>query len=199
METAKPVSSRMSARDLTYCAMFVALMVVGAKINIVLPIGTGVTVSLQIMFAVITGLLIGPRDGLISLLVYLLLGLIGLPVYAHGGGVAYVLRPTYGFLIGFAAAAWLSGFMINRFRKKSLMAFIISGEIGMLSYYVMGLLYFALMSNLLLRDAQPIGFRELMTVWFLSTVGIDAIIAGVGSLVAYKVAPALGKIRESMR
>ena len=52
----------MSARDLTYCAMFVALMVVGAKINIVLPIGTGVTVSLQIMFAVITGLLIGPRD-----------------------------------------------------------------------------------------------------------------------------------------
>ena len=189
----------MSARDLTYCAMFVALMVVGAKINIVLPIGTGVTVSLQIMFAVITGLLIGPRDGLISLLVYLLLGLIGLPVYAHGGGVAYVLRPTYGFLIGFAAAAWLSGFMINRFRKKSLMTFIISGEIGMLSYYVMGLLYFALMSNMLLRDAQPIGFRELMTVWFLSTVGIDAIIAGVGSLVAYKVAPALGKIRESMR
>lgn len=62
-----------------------------------------------------------------------------------------------------------------------------------------GLLYFVLMSNLLLRDAQPIGFRELMTVWFLSTVWIDAIIAGVGSLVAYKVAPALGKIKESMR
>lgn len=189
----------MSARDLTYCAMFVALMAVGAKINIVLPIGTGVTVSLQIMFAVITGLLIGPRDGLVSLLVYLLLGLLGLPVYAHGGGIAYVLRPTYGFLIGFASAAWLSGFLKERFGKKSLMSFFISGEIGMLSYYVFGLLYFALMSSLLLRDAQPVGFRELMTVWFLSTVWIDAIIAGVGSLVAYKVTPAFEKIKESMR
>lgn len=199
METAKSSGNRMGTRDLTYCAMFVALMVVGAKINIVLPIGTGVTVSLQIMFAVITGLLIGPRDGLISLLVYLLLGLIGLPVYAHGGGFAYILRPTYGFLIGFASAAWLSGFLKNRFRKKNLTAYLISGEIGMLSYYVFGLLYFALMSSLLLRDAQPIGFRELMTVWFLSTVWIDAIIAGVGSLVAYKVAPALEKINGGMR
>ena len=189
----------MGTRDLTYCAMFVALMVVGARINIVLPIGTGVTVSLQILVAVSQGLLVGLRDGLISLLVYLLLGLIGLPVYAHGGGFAYILRPTYGFLIGFASAAWLSGFLKNRFRKKNLTAYLISGEIGMLSYYVFGLLYFALMSSLLLRDAQPIGFRELMTVWFLSTVWIDAIIAGVGSLVAYKVAPALEKINGGMR
>jgi biotin transport system substrate-specific component len=189
----------MTARDLAYCALFVALMVVGAKINIVLPIGTGVTVSLQIMFAVITGLLIGPRNGLISLVVYLLLGLIGLPVYAHGGGLAYLLRPTYGFLLGFASAAWLSGILLKGFRKKNFAAYLISGEIGMLSYYVLGLLYFALLSNVLLQDAQPIGLKELFTVWFFSTVWIDAIIAGVGSLVAYKVAPALNNIREGSR
>lgn len=199
MENTVTQKGNMTARDLAYCALFVALMVVGAKINIVLPIGTGVTVSLQIMFAVITGLLIGPRNGLISLVVYLLLGLIGLPVYAHGGGLAYLLRPTYGFLLGFASAAWLSGILLKSFRKKNFAAYLISGEIGMLSYYVLGLLYFALLSNVLLQDAQPIGLKELFTVWFFSTVWIDAIIAGVGSLVAYKVAPALNKIREGSR
>lgn len=199
MENTVTQKGNMTAGDLAYCALFVALMVVGAKINIVLPIGTGVTVSLQIMFAVITGLLIGPRNGLISLVVYLLLGLIGLPVYAHGGGLAYLLRPTYGFLLGFASAAWLSGILLKSFRKKNFAAYLISGEIGMLSYYVLGLLYFALLSNVLLQDAQPIGLKELFTVWFFSTVWIDAIIAGVGSLVAYKVAPALNKIREGSR
>jgi biotin transport system substrate-specific component len=199
MENTIAKKGNMTAGDLAYCALFVALMVVGAKINIVLPIGTGVTVSLQIMFAVITGLLIGPRNGLISLVVYLLLGLIGLPVYAHGGGLAYLLRPTYGFLLGFASAAWLSGILLKSFRKKNFAAYLISGEIGMLSYYVLGLLYFALLSNVLLQDAQPIGLKELFTVWFFSTVWIDAIIAGVGSLVAYKVAPALNNIREGSR
>ena len=66
----------MRAIDLAYCGMFVALMVVGAKINIVLPIGTGVTVSLQILFAVMAGLLLGARDGFISVFIYLLIGLL---------------------------------------------------------------------------------------------------------------------------
>ncbi|MDD5866030.1 biotin transporter BioY [Lachnospiraceae bacterium YH-ros2226] len=195
----KAAKSKFGTRDLTYCAMFVALMFVGAKINIVLPIGSGVTISLQIMFAVITGLLLGPRNGLISLLVYLFLGLLGVPVYAHGGGMAYILRPTYGFLLGFASAAWLSGTILNHFRKKDLKAYLFAGEIGMLSYYFFGLLYFALLSNVLLKSAQPIGFKELMSVWFLSTAWVDAVIAGVGSYVACKVAPLFSRMKESMR
>ena len=188
----------MRAIDLAYCGMFVALMVVGAKINIVLPIGTGVTVSLQILFAVMAGLLLGARDGFISVFIYLLIGLLGLPVYAHGGGLWYALKPTYGFIIGFVSAAFL-GLLKQALKKRTLVRFLIAGEIGMLSYYVWGLFYFFLMSNFLLKDAQPIGFKELMTVWFLSTVWIDAIIAGLASVIAYRLAPIVDRFMENYR
>jgi biotin transport system substrate-specific component len=196
---AKQVNRGMRAIDLAYCGMFVALMVVGAKINIVLPIGTGVTVSLQILFAVMAGLLLGARDGFISVFIYLLIGLLGLPVYAHGGGLWYALKPTYGFIIGFVSAAFLAGLLKQALKKRTLVRFLIAGEIGMLSYYVWGLFYFFLMSNFLLKDAQPIGFKELMTVWFLSTVWIDAIIAGLASVIAYRLAPIVDRFRENYR
>jgi biotin transport system substrate-specific component len=196
---AKQIHTGMRAIDLAYCGMFVALMVIGAKINIVLPIGTGVTVSLQILFAVMAGLLLGARDGFISVFIYLLIGLLGLPVYAHGGGLWYVLKPTYGFIIGFVSAAFLSGLLKQALKKRTLVRFLIAGEIGMLSYYVWGLFYFFLMSNFLLKDAQPIGFKELMTVWFLSTVWIDAIIAGLASVIAYRLAPIVDRFRENYR
>ncbi len=195
----KQVKRGMRAIDLAYCGMFVALMVVGAKINIVLPIGTGVTVSLQILFAVMAGLLLGARDGFISVFIYLLIGLLGLPVYAHGGGLWYALKPTYGFIIGFVSAAFLAGLLKQALKKRTLVRFLIAGEIGMLSYYVWGLFYFFLMSNFLLKDAQPIGFKELMTVWFLSTVWIDAIIAGLASVIAYRLAPIVDRFRENYR
>lgn len=195
----KSVNKGMRAIDLAYCGMFVALMVVGAKINIVLPIGTGVTVSLQILFAVMAGLLLGARDGFISVFIYLLIGLLGLPVYAHGGGLWYALKPTYGFIIGFVSAAFLAGLLKQALKKRTLVRFLIAGEIGMLSYYVWGLFYFFLMSNFLLKDAQPIGFKELMTVWFLSTVWIDAIIAGLASVIAYRLAPIVDRFRENYR
>ena len=195
----KQVKRGMRAIDLAYCGMFVALMVVGAKINIVLPIGTGVTVSLQILFAVMAGLLLGARDGFISVFIYLLIGLLGLPVYAHGGGLWYALKPTYGFIVGFVSAAFLSGLLKQVLKKRTLVRYLIAGEIGMLSYYVWGLFYFFLMSNFLLKDAQPIGFKELMTVWFLSTVWIDAIIAGLASVIAYRLAPIVDRFRENYR
>lgn len=195
----KQVKRGMRAIDLAYCGMFVALMVVGAKINIVLPIGTGVTVSLQILFAVMAGLLLGARDGFISVFIYLLIGLLGLPVYAHGGGLWYVLKPTYGFIIGFVSAAFLSGLLKQVLKKRTLVRYLIAGELGMLTYYVWGLFYFFLMSNFLLKDAAPIGFKELMTVWFLSTVWIDAIIAGLASVIAYRLAPIVDRFRENYR
>ncbi len=196
---AKQIHTGMRAIDLAYCGMFVALMVIGAKINIVLPIGTGVTVSLQILFAVMAGLLLGARDGFISVFIYLLIGLLGLPVYAHGGGLWYALKPTYGFIIGFVSAAFLAGLLKHALKKRTLVRFLIAGEIGMLSYYVWGLFYFFLMSNFLLKDAQPIGFKELMTVWLLSTAWIDAIIAGLASVIAYRIAPIVDRFRENYR
>ena len=187
--------SRMTARQVANCGLFVALMCIGAKIHIMIPIGTGVTVSLQIMFALLAGFLLGPRDGAISVGVYLLLGLIGIPVYAHGGGIAYLIKPTYGFLIGFVSAAYLAGLFRDKTKKRSAVRYVIGGELAMLSYYVCGLLYMALLTNVLLPNAEKIGFVELMIVWFLSSVGFDLVLGAVASLLAYKLVPVVSSMQ----
>lgn len=188
-------SHKLTTGQIVNCGLFVALMCVGAKIYIMIPIGTGVTVSLQIMFALLAGFLLGPRDGAISVCVYLLLGLLGLPVYAHGGGIAYLVRPTYGFLIGFAVAAFFSGVVRGKIKKHSAVRYLIGGELAMLSYYLCGLLYMALLTNVLLPGAEKIGFVELMTVWFLSSVGPDLIIGAIASLLAYRLVPVFLSMR----
>lgn len=95
-----------STRRLALAAVFTALTAVGAFIRIPLP---PVPFTLQIMFAIWSGLLLGPRFGLASQAAYIILGLAGLPVFAAGGGVGYVLNPTFGYLIGFAAGAAVAG------------------------------------------------------------------------------------------
>lgn len=191
----KRVRSRLTTRQITNCGLFVALMCIGAQIHIMIPIGTGVTVSLQIMFALLAGFLLGPRVGTLSVVIYLLLGLLGIPVYAHGGGIAYLLRPTYGFLIGFAAAAFLAGIVRGKIKKHSVVRYLIGGELAMLSYYLCGLLYMVLLSNVLLPGAEKIGFVELMTVWFLSSVGFDLIIGAIASLLAYRLVPLISSMQ----
>lgn len=106
------------------------------------------------------------------------------------------MKPTYGFLIGFATAAPIAGALIKTFQKKNVTAYLISGELGMLSYYVCGLLYFYLLSNFLLGGDHAIGIRELMAVWFLSSVGHDIAIAAVASLLAHRLVPVFRRMRN---
>jgi biotin transport system substrate-specific component len=185
-----------AAREAAFCGLFVALMCIGARISIVIPIGTGVTVSLQILFALLAGFLLGPRAGFRSVLIYLVLGLIGLPVYAHGGGASYLLRPTYGFLIGFAAAAFLAGLFRSRMKRRTKTAYLIFGELAMLSYYACGLVYLYVMTNFLLPSANPVGLRTLAFVWFFSTVGPDLVIGAAASLLAFRLVPVFDRIRR---
>ena len=189
---------KMSAgREAAFCGLFIALMCIGARISIVIPIGTGVTISLQILFALLAGFLLGPRAGFRSVLLYLLLGLVGLPVYAHGGGAAYLVRPTYGFLIGFAVAALLAGLFRSRMKKRTKVSYLIFGEIAMLSYYACGLIYMYVMTHFLIASADLVGVHTLIFVWFLSTVGPDLVIGALASLLAYRLVPVFDRIRNN--
>jgi biotin transport system substrate-specific component len=88
---------------------FVLLTVAGAKVSIPLP-GTPVPATLQTLAALLAGLLLGSRLGALSQAAYLALGLAGLPVFAlPGGGPAYLLGPTGGYLLGSIAAAAIAG------------------------------------------------------------------------------------------
>lgn len=81
-------------------------MTAGAFVRI--PVGP-VPVTLQTAVCILTGVVLGARWGAAAMGTYLLLGFLGLPVFAQGGGPGYLLSPTAGYLFGFVPAAWIAG------------------------------------------------------------------------------------------
>ena len=86
----------MSAKRMILISFLAALTAIGAFLKI--PIGI-TSITLQFMFTAMAGILLGAKDGSISQIVYILIGLIGFPVFTMGGGFSYVLQPSFGFLL----------------------------------------------------------------------------------------------------
>jgi biotin transport system substrate-specific component len=122
-------------KRMVYAALMAALTAAGAYIAI--PIGP-VPIVLQNLFIMLAGLLLGGRWGLISVGVYLLAGAVGLPVFAGGtGGAGKFVGPTGGYLLGFAAAAFLVGVISERGNGRVSMD-VLAMVAGTLVIYVFG-------------------------------------------------------------
>ncbi len=94
-------------RGMVLASLFTALMAVGAYISI--PVGP-VPMVLQNMFVLLAGLLLGPAWATASVLLYLFLGAVGLPVFSGGGGgLAHFAGPTGGYLLGYLPAVAVTG------------------------------------------------------------------------------------------
>ncbi len=161
---------RSKAKKLTLCALFSALMVVSGFLRIPLP-PTAITLQLQV--ALLSGLLLGGEWGCISVLTYAALGLLGLPVFAGGGGFSYLLQPTFGYILGFAVAAFACGKLSNK-AKKSVKEMIISLSVGLLIVYAIGLLYAAIILTVYL--GQTITLGEFLLVYALWTLPKDVLL-----------------------
>ncbi len=135
---------RLSLREMILCAMFVALVAAGAFIRI--PVGTDVY-TLQFLFTLLAGLLLGARLGATAVATYVLLGLVGVPVFASGGGPGYVLQPTFGYLIGFILQAWYCGAAARRLSARNFKRLLAINGVGMAIVYVTGISYFYFVSN----------------------------------------------------
>uniref|UniRef100_A0A7C4W0Z6 Biotin transporter n=1 Tax=Desulfatirhabdium butyrativorans TaxID=340467 RepID=A0A7C4W0Z6_9BACT len=99
-----------------YAALFAALTAAGAYLAI--PIGP-VPIILQNMFVLLAGLMLGSKWGSISIGLYLFAGAIGFPVFSGGtGGIARLIGPTGGYLIGFLAAAYITGKAVEGFGDR---------------------------------------------------------------------------------
>ena len=91
------IGRKITTKDMIMCALFTALIAVGAFIKVPVPV---VPFTLQFLFTMLAGLIMGGRLGAISVGLYAVLGLVGLPIFAEGGGIWYVLKPSFGYIIG---------------------------------------------------------------------------------------------------
>jgi biotin transport system substrate-specific component len=148
---------KLKLKEMTLCALFIALVAVGAFIKI--PVGTDIF-TLQFLFTLLAGLLLGGKLGATAVGVYTLLGLIGAPVFAEGGGPAYVLQPTFGYLVGFILQAWFTGVMARRGQHITLPNMLAVNLGGMVIVYTFGLIYFYISSNYIIH--APIAIWPLI-------------------------------------
>lgn len=102
-----------AARRAAAVAGFVVLTALAARVAIPLP-GTPVPFTLQVAAVLLTGALLGPTLGAAAQAAYVAAGAAGLPAFAAGGGLAYLLGPTGGYLLAYPAAAAATGWLVHR-------------------------------------------------------------------------------------
>lgn len=141
-------------QKLVLTAMFAALIAVGAFIKIPVPL---VPFTLQVFFVNLAGLMLGGTWGVVSVLIYVVLGLIGLPIFAHGGGIGYVLNPTFGYLIGFIVGAGVTGIVSRKNGVLNLKRMIIASILDMIIIYLFGATYCYCISNFYLGNEMAVG------------------------------------------
>lgn len=166
---------KLTVRDMILAALFTALTVVAAKINFLLP---EIPITLQPIVVMLAGCILGSKAAFFSQVVYIAIGLMGVPVFAKPlAGPAYIVTSSFGYLIGFAAGAYVIGLIVERSRSKSLFTFITANMVGLIIFYFFGVTYLYGLMNLYL--AKPMSLMKAVTLGMLSFLAKD-IILGIG-------------------
>lgn len=177
---------KFKALDLTLASMFVGLMAIGANITSFVPfmVVGGVPITLQTFFAILAGIILGSRLGAISMTVYALVGLVGVPVFAKfGAGFSTLISPTFGFILSFILTAYVAGKIVEK--NRTLSAFVIASLIGLVINYVFGTnwMYFAYK----FWAAAPEGFTyKLAWLWMVVPLPKDIILAVFAGMMGHR-------------
>lgn len=174
---------RLTTHDIARCAVFASLIAVGAFVTV--PMGP-VPITLQVFFVLLAGMTLGPRLALVSVATYLALGLVA-PVYAGGAlGIGVLLGPTGGYLIAFAPAATVAGWVSHR-HDRSFRRLLLAAVAGLLPIYALGPGWLATQLDMTVHVAVQVGVVPF--------VPLDLLKAGLTALVARAlVNPRLGPL-----
>lgn len=175
-------------RDMTLTAMFTALLTTGAFIRIPAPL---VPFTLQTMFTCMAGLILGKKKGGLSVVLYVVLGLAGLPIFTKGGGPQYVFETTFGYLIGFAAGAYATGTIAHAKKNPSLKRLICAAMVNIVIVYAFGSVYGYIILNYV--NHVQYGAVQVLMTFALPFIPADIITSLFAAILAKKLIPVLEK------
>ena len=144
---------------IVYTSLFVAFIAIGAFI--IIPIGP-VPIVLQNMFVLLAGIILGPVWGLACVGIYLLIGLVGLPVFSGGGsGIGRLFGPTGGYLLGYLPAVFVTA-SISKGLGKKMSSDIIAMLIGSLIVYAAGVPWLKIVTSMTYEKALAVGMYPFL-------------------------------------
>ena len=181
----------MDVAMMTRAALMAAVTAVAAQIAIPLPFSP-VPFTLQVMAVILSGFLLGPRYGALAQAIYLLIGAVGVPVFAQlRGGLGVLLGPTGGYLLSYPIAAAVAGLATyiarNAARRRALWTSLLWGCTGLALIYALGATWLAVITRL--------PFAAALAQGVLPFVPFDLIKVAIAALVATAAAPAIASSR----
>lgn len=171
----------MKTRELIMVSIFAALTAIGAFIKIPIPY---VPFTLQFLFCAMAGIILGPKLGALSQILYVIIGLIGVPVFTEGGGLYYIFKPTFGYLIGFIVAAYVIGKFTSIIKELTFIKVLLSVLSGLFFVYLFGVIHLYIIYNLYMGDAKTIWWA--IFYGFVICVGGDLLVSAAASALSLK-------------
>lgn len=173
-----------SLRRFVLPALFAALIAAAAFIAIPVP-GSPVPLVLQNLMAVLAGLILGPLGGGLSVLLFLLLGALGFPVFSGGhGGLVWLAGPTGGYLAGYLVAAVVAGLIA---RDRSLLSSALAAMVGFALILGLGVLR--------LKALKGSEWAVALAGGLIPFLPGDVIKAVVAALLGWRLGPFVDRLR----
>ncbi len=172
----------MKTRNLVLTALFAALTVIFSAISIPIPFSP-VPFSLSVVAIFLAGALLPKNQAALAQVVYLLLGIAGLPVFSEmRGGIGIIAGPTGGYLIAYPLMAWLIAWIIEKINKRNFAVYFVSMAAGLALLYAVGTLWLSLVAQLPFAAALTAG-----VIPFIIPDLVKAVLASLLALALYKV------------
>lgn len=176
--------SKINIRQMTLISLFAALTAVGAFISI--PIGP-VPITLQTLFTLLAAMTLGSVMGASSQIIYVLLGIVGLPVFAgFKAGIGILFGPTGGFLFGFIISAYIIGKIIELKKEKNIFYYFLAGLIGTLIIYILGVTQLSLVTGIGIKKAIVVGMLPFLPGDILKIIAASFIASKLKPIIELK-------------
>ncbi|NLM11808.1 MAG: biotin transporter BioY [Clostridiaceae bacterium] len=174
---------KFNIKSMILIALFTALIAVGAFIKIPNPFFP-VPFTLQGVFCAFAGLLLGSKRGACSVGLYVIMGLMGFPVFTLPSGPQYIFQSTFGFLIGFIATAYIIGKGSEISGSFTQIKAFAASYLGLFVQYLIGIVHMYVIYNF--YNKSPIGFWALvssMSLYFLKDLMLFSFVASVSPII----------------
>ena len=183
----------LTAKDMALVGLFTALIAVGAFLRVPIPF---VPFTLQLFFVILAGFLLGGRLGSLAATTYLVLGLIGVPIFTEGGGIWYIYKPSFGYIVAFIPSAYLAGYFAEKWYLQDKLTFrrlIAAGYAALLLCYAVGAAYVYIAATFYL--GLPMELWRLFELCFLFIIPGDSLTLCLACYLTIRILPVVKRWR----